>query len=111
MIYRIIESKLAFAITAIAFVSALVWNMNQGAGLSLPGHGVFAPAVVAHGPTLPPDPWAGGNTGNLLMAHGPTLPPDPWAGGNTGNLLMAHGPTLPPDPWAGGNTGNLLMAH
>jgi hypothetical protein len=30
--------------------------------------------VVAHGPTLPPDPWDG------LVAHGPTLPPDPWDG-------------------------------
>ena len=45
----------------------------------------FAPAavllamfvVVGHGPTLPPDPWAGFAA---TPTHGPTLPPDPWAG-------------------------------
>ena len=88
MIDRIIESKIAFAITTIVFVSGLVWNANQGAGLSLPGHGVFSPVEVAHGPTLPPDPWA------VAAKHGPTLPPDPWA------VAAKHGPTLPPDPWA-----------
>ena len=93
MIYRVIESKIAFTITAGLFVFALMWNANRYAGPSLAGHGMFAPIVIAHGPTLPPDPWAG--TENLV-AHGPTLPPDPWAG--TENLV-AHGPTLPPDPW------------
>ena len=40
---------------------------------------------IAHGPTLPPEPWN-------KLAHGPTLPPEPWN-------KLAHGPTLPPEPW------------
>jgi len=95
MIYRMVESRMAFAITACAFALALMWNTGRTSAPSLAGHGIFRPVEIAHGPTLPPDPWAG--TENLT-AHGPTLPPDPWAG--TENLT-AHGPTLPPDPWAG----------
>jgi len=94
VIYRIIASKIAFAITVCAFVVALIWNTSQNTVPAVAGHGILAPVVIAHGPTLPPDPWAG--TENLV-AHGPTLPPDPWAG--TENIV--HGPTLPPDPWAG----------
>ena len=41
--------------------------------------------------------------------HGPTLPPDPWAGFAVlqspaialESADPGHGPTLPPDPWAG----------
>jgi len=102
MIYRVIESKIAFTITVCGFVFALMWNASQDAGVSLAGHGMLAPAVIAHGPTLPPDPWAGSES---LVAHGPTLPPDPWAGSKS---LVAHGPTLPPDPWAGSKS---LVAH
>ena len=51
---------------------------------------LFAFALAAHGPTMPPDPWAG-----YAALHGPTMPPDPWAGEHR------HGPTMPPDPWAG----------
>jgi len=99
MIYRIFESKFAFVITACA-LTAMMWNYTTpNTGLSIAGNGTFVPVVIAHGPTLPPDPWAG-STENLT--HGPTLPPDPWAG--TENI--AHGPTLPPDPWAG-STENL----
>jgi hypothetical protein len=84
MIYRVIESKLAFAIASCAFAISLMWNAGQNFGQSLAGHGIFAPVVIAHGPTLPPDPWAGTES---LLAHGPTLPPDPWAGTES---LLAH---------------------
>lgn len=95
MIQRLMESKISFAITSCAFLAALGWNASQGAGLYLPGHGSFVipTTLIAHGPTLPPDPW------EMLTAHGPTLPPDPW------EMLTAHGPTLPPDPW------EMLTAH
>ena len=78
MIYRIFESKIAFAITACGLIAGLMWTYTKpNTGLSIAGHRIFAPEVIAHGPTLPPDPWAG-STENLT--HGPTLPPDPWAG-------------------------------
>ena len=85
MIDRIFESKIGFAITVAVFVAGLTWNANQGAGLSLPGHGVFAPQLTAAGPTIPPDPWT------VAVAAGPTIPPDPWT--------AKAGPTIPPDPW------------
>ena len=53
--FRLVSTKVTVAAAASAFVLAL---------------------GLMHGPTLPPDPWAGSS----LMAHGPTLPPDPWAG-------------------------------
>lgn len=31
-------------------------------------------------------------------AHGPSLPPDPWAG-TVAVTRLEHGPTMPPDPW------------
>jgi hypothetical protein len=92
MIYRIIDSKIARTIAAYAFALALLWNVTQSAVSK--AREAFGADLIAHGPTLPPDPWAG--TENIV--HGPTLPPDPWAG--TENVV-AHGPTLPPDPWAG----------
>ena len=52
---------------------------------------MISPVVTGHGPTMPPDPWAG-----YAALHGPTMPPDPWAG-----FSAQHGPTMPPDPWAG----------
>ncbi|MGD0499887.1 MAG: hypothetical protein ABSC23_15770 [Bryobacteraceae bacterium] len=50
-----------------------------------------APIQVAHGPTMPPNPWEG-----VQVAHGPTMPPNPWEG-----VQVAHGPTMPPNPWEG----------
>jgi len=75
---------------------------SEGHGPTMPPDpwaGLMVADNEGHGPTMPPDPWAG-----LMLAdnegHGPTMPPDPWAG-----LMLAdsegHGPTMPPDPWAG----------
>jgi hypothetical protein len=37
----------------------------------------------------------------VLSSHGPTMPPDPWAGLASVHTPNSHGPTMPPDPWAG----------
>ena len=65
-----------FAVLAL-FTSAFTWNLMPGAGQIQSGHILLAPDVVllAHGPTMPPDPWDG-----VRIAHGPTMPPDPWDG-------------------------------
>jgi len=94
---KFFENKFAFAAIVSLFALAFAWNMSQGleprtSHLPAPSND----SNVAHGPMLPPDPWAGGTN----VAHGPMLPPDPWAGGTN----VAHGPMLPPDPWAGGVT-------
>jgi len=94
----IFANKYGFATVLFLFTMAFALN-------GLPHSAVPATASQwladseGHGPTMPPDPWAG-----LMVAdsegHGPTMPPDPWAG-----LTLAdnegHGPTMPPDPWAG----------
>lgn len=54
-----------------------------------------APAVLAHGPTFPPDPWDGVRLRVrkapvvVMTAHGPTFPPDPCDG---------FSDPCPPDP-------------
>jgi hypothetical protein len=84
-----------FAFIAVFSVStfAFTWNVLHGAGTTVGGHTLTASHAVllAHGPTVPPDPWDG-----VRVAHGPTVPPDPWDG-----VRIAHGPTVPPDPWDG----------
>jgi len=115
--HRLFDNKYAYAANALVFALALAWNATQGTGLLLPGHGTWTSGLVtvAHGPSLPPDPWVGGGAGaggssRSLVAHGPSLPPDPWVGGGAGaggssRSLVAHGPSLPPDPWVGGGAG------
>ncbi len=174
MTRRLLESKLVFAVVAVAFAIALGCSAIQGTGMPVTGHMLIVPqtitvaqalpvspqvatgrigadihgtlvthgrpvtraphasnapgrdipsAVVAHGPTMPPDPWAGGcgpdkcedQAGNCipcssgvhatLVAQGPMMSPAPWANRTDGDrcrTLVAHGPTMPPDPWAGG---------
>jgi hypothetical protein len=82
----------AFAVLSMS-ASVFTWNILHGSGTTVSGHNLTAPHAVllAHGPTVPPDPRDG-----VRIAHGPTLPPDPWDG-----VRIAHGPTLPPDPWDG----------
>jgi hypothetical protein len=122
---KFFASRLTFVAILILFVSAFTWNVVHGAGVgsTVGGHILTMPDVwliahnpapgpdgpydvrVAHGPTLPPDPYPEG--GNVRVAHGPTLPPDPYPEG--GNVRVAHGPTLPPDPYPEG--GNVRVAH
>jgi len=99
--YRFFENKVAFAAILLSFSVAFAWNLTQGTK-PCAAHEFFQAAAlkVAHGPILPPDPWAGGSE-RVTVAHGPMLPPDPWAGGSE-RVTVAHGPMLPPDPWAGG---------
>jgi len=90
---RFVGNKFMFAAIVALFAFACASNAIQGAGVLV--HTATLPAEpvnVAHGPSMPPDPWEGG-----LLAHGPSMPPDPWEGG-----LLAHGPSMPPDPWEGG---------
>ena len=86
-------SKLAFLAVLFLFASAFTWNILQGVGATNSGHMLLAPDAVllAHGPSMPPDPWDG-----VRIAHGPSMPPDPWDG-----VRIAHGPSMPPDPWDG----------
>ena len=98
--HRFLENQVAYAATASLFAIALAWNVTQGTQ-PLVGHMFMQPQpiVLAHGPMLPPDPWAG-ESKPVTIAHGPMLPPDPWAG-ESKPVTIAHGPMLPPDPWAG----------
>ena len=97
---RLVESKFMFAVVFILFALACAANAIQGAGVGFPSHKLLAgPVNVAHGPTMPPDPW----DGQVTIAHGPTMPPDPW----DGQVTIAHGPTMPPDPW----DGQVTIAH
>ena len=97
---RLLDNKLIFAAVIALFALACASNAIQGAGVPVHSHMLLAePVNVAHGPTMPPDPW----DGNVTIAHGPTMPPDPW----DGNVTIAHGPTMPPDPW----DGNVTIAH
>ena len=81
----ILENKVAFAVIVIAFLFASGAVIATGSYAPVSGHSLLPPdsLYIAHGPTMPPDPWEG--TGNYtLVAHGPTMPPDPWEG--TGNV-------------------------
>ena len=88
---KFFDSKFAFIAVLSLFTSAFTWNILQGAGATNSGHMLLAPDAVllAHGPSVPPDPWD-----SVRIAHGPTIPPDPWD-----SVHIAHGPTIPPDPW------------
>jgi hypothetical protein len=95
---RFFESNFSFFAVLFLFAGALTWNISHGSEALGSGHVFVAPSIavdvrLAHGPTMPPDPW------DLQIAHGPTMPPDPW------DLQIAHGPTMPPDPW------DLQIAH
>ncbi|MCX6627624.1 MAG: hypothetical protein NTW28_08350, partial [Candidatus Solibacter sp.] len=71
------DSKFAFIAVLSLFTFAFTWNMMHGTTATAGGHLLVLPDVtlVAHGPTIPPDPWDG-----VRIAHGPTIPPDPWDG-------------------------------
>ena len=74
---RFFDSKSAFATILFLFAGSISWNITHGSGAIAIGHQflapVFAPELqLAHGPTVPPDPW------DVRIAHGPTVPPDPW---------------------------------
>ena len=90
---RFFDSKFAFIAVLSLFTSAFTWNMVHGTGATVGGHRLVLPDVmlVAHGPSIPPNPWDG-----VRIAHGPSIPPDPWDG-----VRIAHGPSIPPDPWDG----------
>jgi hypothetical protein len=96
---KILENKLVVLAAVALFVVALGANSLMGG--SMPAFASclrFADnaVTVAHGPTLPPEPWL------QKPAHGPTLPPEPWDGApalDAHARTPAHGPTLPPEPW------------
>jgi hypothetical protein len=83
--------KVATAAAAV-FGFAVVLNFSIDARSNINGNPCLTSLeseLVAHGPSLPPDPWE-----PVRLAHGPSLPPDPWE-----PVRLAHGPSLPPDPW------------
>jgi hypothetical protein len=89
-------NRFAFGVTVIIFALGLSYSAKFGGGIALPSHPYnvsLTPGTVdvAHGPSLPPNPWIP----NCLTAHGPSLPPNPWIP----NCLRGHGPSLPPNPW------------
>ena len=71
---KFFDSKFAFIAVLSLFTSAFTWNIMQGVGATNSGHMLLAPDAVllAHGPSVPPDPWD-----SVRIAHGPTFPPDP----------------------------------
>jgi len=89
-----LENKVAYIATVSLFTAALAWNVVHDGSSAVPGN-VIPPlersvaVVVAHGPSIPPDPWEA-----VRVAHGPSIPPDPWEA-----VRVAHGPSIPPDPW------------
>ena len=54
---RFFSAKFALIAFSIVFTSAFTWNIIAGA--TALGHGLTAPSAVriAHGPSMPPDPW------------------------------------------------------
>ena len=76
---KVFASKFAFIAVLFLFTSAFTWNIVDGAGAIVGEHILMAPDAVllAHGPSVPPDPWDG-----VRIAHGPSVPPDPWDGVN-----------------------------
>ena len=89
--HRILDNKYMSAAIMFLFALAFACNTLQGLTPSLPGSVLTGldTVAVAHGPTMPPDPWE-----PVRVAHGPTMPPDPWE-----PVRVAHGPTMPPNPW------------
>jgi hypothetical protein len=90
---RFFESKAAFLTVCALFTMALLWNVGHGSTGFLHPHAWMTSELsqIAHGASIPPDPWAGN-----VVAHGASIPPDPWAGN-----VVDHGASIPPDPWAG----------
>jgi hypothetical protein len=91
---KILDNKLVVVVAVALFVVALGANSLMGG--SMPAFVsclTFSDSAVniAHGPTLPPEPWV---AKAVKPAHGPTLPPEPWVAN-----VVNHGPTLPPEPW------------
>ena len=88
---RFFENKNNVAWFAIPFLFITALACIQGTAVD--GHPMIATdsVLLAHGPSIPPDPWEG-----VRLAHGPSIPPDPWEG-----VRLAHGPSIPPDPWEG----------
>ena len=79
--YKFFESKLAFGAVFSLFAISFAWNASQGAALPFTGHLMMdsSGTQVAHGPSIPPDPWEGTGS-SVRVAHGPSIPPDPWEG-------------------------------
>ena len=84
--YQCLESK-SVVITVLALL-VVALGANGLMGGSAPQFAsclrfADSAATVAHGPTLPPEPWLQKpattlNAGAHKPAHGPTLPPEPW---------------------------------
>jgi hypothetical protein len=90
---KFFASRLAIIAVFFLFTSAFTWNLVHGASATVGGHFLAVPdaTLLAHAPSIPPDPWDG-----VRIAHAPSIPPDPWDG-----VRIAHAPSIPPDPWDG----------
>ena len=73
--HRVLDNKYTVAAAVLLFALAFACNAFQGTAPSLPGSVLIGQATVAvaHGPSMPPDPWEVNR-----VAHGPSMPPDPW---------------------------------
>ena len=61
---KFFDNKFAFIAVFSMLTSAFAWNVMHGSSAASSGHFVVAPDVMmllAHGPSLPPDPWDGVN--------------------------------------------------
>ena len=123
---KFLQSNSAYATLFVLFTIALAVNSLSGSALPAFVAGStttsYAPdsagstaipdaRELAHGPTIPPDPWEDNSIQSPKprpkpqLAHGPTIPPDPWEDNSIQSPKprpkpqLAHGPTIPPDPW------------
>ena len=78
---RFLDSKFVYGAVLSTFAMAFACHAGQGASAPAAGHITATPAqiMVAHGPSIPPDPWEGTGS-SIRVAHGPSIPPDPWEG-------------------------------
>ena len=53
--------KIAFSVVLLLCASAITWNIVHGAGAIVGRQTLMAPdaMLLAHSPTVPPDPWDG----------------------------------------------------
>jgi len=86
---KFFAGKFAFIAVVFLVTSAFTWDLVHSAGATVGGLFLAAPNVtlLAHSPSVPPDPW------DVRLAHAPSVPPDPW------DVRLAHAPSVPPDPW------------
>ena len=75
MTQRFFEKQLSLIAVGLVLAIALGCYAVYGAAVL----SAVKTITVAHGPSIPPDPWGPPDgSSRTLVAHGPSIPPDPW---------------------------------